>query len=95
MVDVWRVKSRWNFEFVKVVADKVTASSVFINGNRVSKASDGVRYFEDFSSAKEYATGLLRRTIDESRKSMEKAEEMLSKFNHATEETVPESKSRW
>lgn len=30
MVDVFRVKSRWNFEFEKVVAEKVTKSSVFI-----------------------------------------------------------------
>lgn len=95
MVDVWRVKSRWKFEFVKVAADKVTASSVFIGGSRVAKSSDGVHYFEDFASAKEYATGILRMTIDESRKSMEKAEEILSTVLETTEETVPESKSRW
>jgi hypothetical protein len=46
MVDVWRVKSRWKFEFVKVVAEKVTDASVFIAGSRVAKASDGIRYFE-------------------------------------------------
>ena len=95
MVDVWRVKSRWNFEFVKVVAEKVTDASVFIKGSRVAKASDGVRYFEDFDSAKEYAMTCLRRKAKHARKEMESAEEHLRHVESVTDGTISVSTNRW
>lgn len=95
MVDVWRVKSRWNFEFVKVVAEKVTDASVFIGGSRVSKVSDGVRYFDDFGSAKEYAMTCLRRKAEQARKEMESAEEHLRRVESVTDGTISVSTDRW
>lgn len=95
MVDVWRVKSRWNFEFVKVVAEKVTDASVFIAGSRVAKASDGIRYFEDFDSAKEYAMTCLRRKAEQARKEMESAEEHLRHVESVTDGTISVSTNRW
>lgn len=95
MVDVWRVKSRWNFEFVKVVAEKVTDASVFIGGSRLAKSSDGVRYFEDFDSAKDHAMTCLRRKAEQARKEMDSAEEHLRNVESATEGTIPVSDNRW
>lgn len=95
MVEVWRVKSRWNFEFVKVVAEKVTDASVFIAGSRVAKASDGVRYFEDFDSAKEYAMTCLRRKAEQARKEMKLAEEYLWYVENVTAGTILVSTTRW
>jgi hypothetical protein len=94
MVDVWRVKSQWSFEFVKVVAEKVTAASIFIEGSRVAKASDGVRYFEDFDSAKEYARTCLRWKAEQARKEMESAEEHLRHVESVTACTISVSTNR-
>lgn len=95
MTFVYRVKTRWRFEFVKVEVEKVTTSSVFIKGSRASKISDGVRYFDDFDSAKEYAAELLKRTVDRSRKEMEEALSHLHSLQGVTAETIPTSDSRW
>lgn len=95
MVDVWRVKNRFSFCFEKVVAEKVTESSVFVQGSRVAKTSDGVRYFASFNEAKAYATNALRLAADKARKQMEAAEENLRILEATSESDVKASSSRW
>lgn len=95
MIEVWRVKSRSNFEFVKVVAERTTEASVFIDGSRVSKSSDGIRYFDDFDSAKEFAIDCLRKKVERARTEMESAEEHLRHVESVTDETISISTNRW
>lgn len=95
MTDVYRVRTNWRFEIVKIAADKVTESSVFINGSRASKVSDGVRYFEDFDSAVEYAAEHLKRQVDRSRDEIEKALGHLQELRSVTKDTIKTSDTRW
>ena len=91
MVDVWRVKDRWSFALERVEADKVTDKSVFIKGTRAAKSSDGVRYFESFTEAKEYSEARLRRRITKAENEMNAAEMHLQQIEKMTEDTVPVS----
>ena len=61
----------------------------------MAKASDGIRYFDDFDSAKEYAMTCLRRKAEQARKEMESAEEHLRNVEAATEGTISVSTNRW
>lgn len=95
MVNVWRVKTRWTLEFVRVEADKVTASSVFIGGRRVLKISDGIRYFEDFDSARDYAVRYLQGEIDRLQRDLDKAQQSLVRVENVKDEALPVSKHFW
>jgi hypothetical protein len=88
MIEVYRVKNRIRFSFVRVIADKVTANSVFIKGSRVSKSSDGVRYFDDFYSAREYAKTLLRCELERHQKDVNRVQEDLEKLKSVDEENI-------
>jgi hypothetical protein len=95
MIDVWRVKDRWSFEFVRVQAERVTDASVFIGGSRVALSSDGVRYFTTFDSAKEYAIERLSQKAERARKEMDSAEEHLRHVKSVTGENISISTNRW
>jgi translation initiation factor IF-2 len=88
MIEVYRVKNRFRFSFVKVMADKVTDRSVFVKGSRVSKSSDGVRYFDDFHSAREYAKTLLSRELEIHQKDVNRVEEDLKNLQSVDEENI-------
>jgi len=95
MVDVWRVKDRWSFEFVRVQAERVTDASVFIGGSRVAMSSDGVRYFETFEAAKKYAKDRLSQKAERARKELESVEEHLRHIENVTDENISVSTNRW
>ena len=95
MVYMWRVKDRWSVEFAKVAVERATSASVFIAGSRYAKSSDGVQYFDDFDSAKEYAMRRLKDKVERSRKAMETAEEQLRQVEGVTSETVKTTTAPW
>lgn len=93
MVNVYRVRHRWQFDFHKIAAEKVTKSSVVVQGHRQAKFSEGTGIFESFDEAKEYAIRQLQYKAERARKDLELAEYNLRLVEAMTEETIPVSKS--
>lgn len=88
MVPVYQVKDRYSFKFVKVIADHVTQSCVYINGVRSSLSSEGVRYFLSFDEAKTYAVTLLTRRIVQSQRDLEIAQQQLAATEGISDSTI-------
>ena len=95
MIDVYRVVYRWSFIIEKVKADRVTKSSVFIEGRRAAKQSDGVKYFEDFGSAKKFSINILNEKLRKLKRQTEVAETDLEYVKKVTDTTIKVSTSRW
>lgn len=95
MVYVWRVKTFYSFVFEKVAADRVTGSSVFINGSRSARISEGTRYFDTFDAAKESAMLYLTQRRERLRRELDECEERLITVEKTTDETCVLSTSKW
>lgn len=88
MIEVWCVDTYIRFKFTKHLADKVTPASVFINGTRRAKSSDGVQYFEDFDRAKAYAVQVLRNQIERAELALRTATEHLKAVEATTADVM-------
>jgi len=95
MVPVYRVKTRLEFKFEKVMADKVTDMSVFVKGNRQAKFSDGVRYFVEFGEAQRFAVDYLRGQINKAQLEESRAQSAFKAAISVTDDTLEVSSSAW
>jgi len=95
MVTVWRVKHRYSHAIEKVEAEKVSDKSVFFNGRRVAKAADGIRYFNDFDSAKKFAVEQVQKKVAAAEKDISRLNGYRESFEKLTSENAPQSSSRW
>lgn len=94
-MEVWKVNTLYGFQFAKMNADRVTESSFYIEGRRRDKNTQGVRVFDDFEIAKQYAIDHCNREIARLEEDLTKARDNLDFASSLQPETVPVAKSRW
>lgn len=88
---VYRVKTNYRVIFEKIMADKVTESCVYIKGSRVNRSSHGVRYFEKFEDARDYAVERLRKDLAYATAKVESSREGLKEALASCHDTLSES----
>jgi hypothetical protein len=95
MVDLWRVRHRWEIAVEKVEAERVTDKMVFLTRTRVAKSSEGVRYFESFEEARKFGLERSMQKLKKAERDLSSAKSFLKYVEEITEDTVPVSTSTY
>ncbi len=88
MIEVYRVKKQYAFNFCKVLAEKVTKKTVVVQGVRQDKRSSYSCYFEDFNEAKDHAVLHLLNKKEELLEQLKLVEENIEQVSCLTEDKI-------
>ena len=87
--------SSWRFGVTRMEADRTTEKSVWINGRRVARESDGTRIFDDFESAKGWLVSWCERQIDATKRRLADQEKALATADELLQRDVETKTERW
>jgi hypothetical protein len=92
---VFRANGRWDFGIVRMEVDKVTDKSVWIDGRRVARDSEGTRIADSFEEAKSWLVGVAQRKMEAAEQRVAEAKADMQKASDIRKCDVETKTSCW
>lgn len=92
---VWKARSDWKFGIEKLIADRVTEKSVWVNGVRSARISDRVAIFDTFGEAKGYLVNAMTNRCLTLEDRLNDAADKLREAESINESDCKETRETW